>query len=154
MAESAGIDYIQISGIKWIKQRVDNLIYADIGSKLAEKLNIPIMVLGGARNVDELNEIINKSKIQFIGLVRPLICEYDLVKRWKNGETKKSRCISCNTCLRKSPGICVFNKNKCDLKIAQPAKFQSIQMGEYKVTYLPDGEGYTIPSSSYHGSCN
>ena len=154
MAESAGIDYIQISGIKWIKQRVDNLIYADIGSKLAEKLNIPIMVLGGARNVDELNEIINKSKIQFIGLVRPLICEYDLVKRWKNGETKKSRCISCNTCLRKSPGICVFNKNKCDLKIAQPAKFQSIQMGEYKVTYLPDGEGYTIPSSSYHGSCD
>ena len=154
MAESAGIDYIQISGIKWIKQRVDNLIYADIGSKLAEKLNIPIMVLGGARNVDELIEIINKSKIQFIGLVRPLICEYDLVKRWKNGETKKSRCISCNTCLRKSPGICVFNKNKCDLKIAQPAKFQSIQMGEYKVTYLPDGEGYTIPSSSYHGSCD
>ena len=27
-------------------------------------------------------------------------------------------------------------------------------MGEYKVTYLPDGEGYTIPSSSYHGSCD
>ena len=35
---------------------------------------------------------------------------------------------------------------------AQPARFQSIQLGEYKITYLPDGEGYTIPSLSYHGS--
>ena len=110
------------------------------------------MVIGGGRNLDELNEIINKSKIALIGLVRPLICEYDLVKKWKNGETKKSKCISCNTCLRKSPGICIFNKNKCDRKIAQPAKFQSISLGEYKITYLPDGEGYTIPALSYHGS--
>ena len=152
LAEKAGVDYIQISGVKWIKQRIDNLIYSDIGTKLAEKLNIPIMVIGGGRNLDELNEIINKSKIALIGLVRPLICEYDLVKKWKNGQTKKSKCISCNTCLRKSPGICIFNKNKCDRKIAQPAKFQSISLGEYKITYLPDGEGYTIPALSYHGS--
>ena len=121
ISRKSGVDYIQISGVKWIKQRIDNLIYSDIGTKLAEKLNIPIMVIGGGRNLDELNEIINKSKIALIGLVRPLICEYDLVKKWKNGETKKSKCISCNTCLRKSPGICIFNKNKCDRKIAQPA---------------------------------
>ena len=152
MAEKAGVDYIQISGIRWIKERIDNPIYADIGSKLAEKIKIPVLILGGARNMEDLNNILNKSKIQLIGLVRPLICEYDLIKRWKNGEIKKSKCISCNTCLRKTPGICIFNKNKCDMKSAQPAVFQSITLGEYKITYLPDGEGYTIPSLSYHGS--
>ena len=126
----------QISGIKWLKERIDSPIYANIGTKLAEKLKIPVMVIGGVRNIDEINDILNKSKIQFIGIVRPLICEYDLIKRWKNGETKKSKCISCNTCLRKTPGICIFNKNKCDVKLARTSGFQTIQMGDYKITYL------------------
>ena len=54
--------------------------------------------------------------------------------------------------LNKHFGICAFNKNKCDMKLAEPAIFQSITLGEYKITYLPDGEGYSIPSLSYHGS--
>ena len=153
MAEKAGVDYIQISGRRWYKERIKNPIYADIGTKLAEKIKIPVMIIGGVRNMDEINEILNKSNIQYVGMARPLICEYDLIKRWKNGETKKSKCVSCNSCLYKHLGICVFNKNKCDIKYAEPAPFQTIQLGEYKITYLPDGEGYVFPTLSYHGSC-
>ena len=152
MAEAAGIDFIQITGIRWLSERIKNPIYADIGIKLAEKVKIPIIVTGGARNVDELNEILNKSKIQYFGIARPLICEYDIIKKWKEGKTKKSKCVSCNSCLNKHFGVCIFNKKKCDMKSAEPAVFQSITLGEYKVTYLPDGEGSTIPSFSYHGS--
>ena len=83
-------------------------------------------------------------------MARPLLCESDLIKRWKEGQTKKSKCVSCNTRLTKH--YCIFNKKKCLIKYAEPAIFQSIQIGEYKVTYLPDGEGYTIPSFAYHGS--
>ena len=135
-----------------MRERTKSLEYENIGIKLAEKIKIPVMVTAGARNVDELNDILNKSNIQYFGIVKPLICEYDIIKRWKNGETKKSKCISCNTCLFKTLGTCIFNKNKCDMKSAQPASFQSITLGEYKITYLPDGEGYTIPSLSFHGS--
>ena len=110
------------------------------------------MVTGGARNVDDLNEILNKSKIQYIGIARPLICEYDLIKKWKENQTKKAKCVSCNSCLNKPFGVCVFNKNKCDIKQAEAPDFQSINLGEYKVTYLPDGEGLTLPDFSYHGS--
>ncbi len=152
MAEAAGIDFIDVSGMTWMKERTKNLYYADVGAKLAEKLKIPVMVTAGARNVDELNEILNKSKIQYFGIARPLICEYDLIKRWKNGETKTSKCVSCNSCLFKHLGICAFNKNKCDIKYVEPAPFQSIKLGEYKITYLPDGEGHVIPSLAYEGS--
>ena len=152
MAEEAGIDFIQVSGMKWVKETIKTPIYADISSKLAEKVKIPIIVTGGARNVDELNEILNKSNIQYFGMARPFICEYDLIKKWKNGETKKAKCISCNSCFYKQKGICVFNKNQCNIKLAEPAEFQSIKLGEYKVTYLPDGYGYNIPLYSYHGS--
>ena len=154
MAEAAGVDYIQISGMTWFKERIRSPIYVDIANKLAEKVKIPIMIIGGARNMDELNEILNKSKIEYIALARPLICEYDLIKKWKEGQTKKAKCVSCNSCLSKHFGICIFNKKKCDFKTAEPAPFQSIQLGEYKVTYLPDGQGYTIPTFAYHGSTN
>ena len=152
LAEAAGIDYIQISGMRWLSERIKSPIYADISAKLAEKVKIPVIVTGGARNVDELNEILNKSKIQYIGMARPLICEYDLIKKWKENQTKKAKCVSCNSCLNKHFGVCIFNKNKCDIKQAEAADFQSINLGEYKVTYLPDGEGLTLPDFSYHGS--
>ena len=112
------------------------------------------MITGGARNVDELNEILNKSNIQYIGIARPLICEYDLIKKWKNGETKNTKCISCNSCLYKHLGVCIFNKNKCDVQIGEPASFQKIKLGEYNVTYLPDGVGNIIPTLAYLGSTN
>ena len=99
LAEAAGIDYIQISGVKWMREKIKGVPYENIGTKLAEKIKIPVMVTCGARNVDELNEILNKSNIQYFGIVRPLICEPDIIKRWKHGDTKKSKCVSCNTCL-------------------------------------------------------
>ena len=52
-------------------------------------VKVPIIVTGGARNVDEMNEILNSSKIQYFGLARPLMCESDLIKKWKEGKTKK-----------------------------------------------------------------
>ena len=38
------------------------------------------------------------------------------------------------------------------MKKTKAADFQSIKLGEYKVTYLPDGELLTLPDLSYHGS--
>ena len=150
LAEKAGIDYIQISGMRWISERIKSPIYAEISAKLAEKVNIPVMLTGGVRNLDEINEILNKSKIQYIGMARPLISEFDLIKKWKEGKTKKSRCVSCNTCL--NYGYCIFHKKQSDMKKTKAADFQSIKLGEYKVTYLPDGELLTLPDLSYHGS--
>ena len=63
MAEEAGIDFIQLSWIKLLSIKNKGIIYKDIGVKLAEKVKIPIIVTGGVRNVDEMNEVLNNSKI-------------------------------------------------------------------------------------------
>ena len=83
MAEKAGLDYIQISGIKWMRERIKGVVYENEATKLAEKVTIPVMVTAGARNVDELNAILNKSNIQYFGIARPLICETDIITKWK-----------------------------------------------------------------------
>ncbi len=56
MAEEAGIDFIQVSGIKIVGIKIKNIVYKDISARLAEKVKIPVIVIGGARNVDEMNE--------------------------------------------------------------------------------------------------
>ena len=147
MAEKVGADYIQISGLTWTKEKVNSPLYEPIGTKLAEILKIPVMVTAGARNMDNLNEILNRSNIQYFGIGRPLICEFDLIKKWKEGVTKKVKCISCNACFnpKKHLGACIFNQNKCDIKYAEPAPLQTIQLDEYKISYVPDGMGLTRP---------
>ena len=89
MAEETGVDFIQLSGNKLLSIKNKGIIYKDIGVKLAEKVKIPIIVTGGVRSVDEMNEVLNNSKIQYFGLARPLMCENDLIKKWKEGKTKK-----------------------------------------------------------------
>jgi 2,4-dienoyl-CoA reductase-like NADH-dependent reductase (Old Yellow Enzyme family) len=113
LAEKAGLDLIQLSG-KWYDLKSKTPFYYEMGKKLADILNIPVIVTGAARDLDNLNEILNNSNIKYFGLARPLICEPDLISRWKNGNTKKAKCVSCNTCLKNfSTGVaCILNKKK------------------------------------------
>ena len=114
LAEKAGLDLVQLSGTKWFNKKSKTPFYYEIGKKLADILKIPVMVTGAARDLDNLNEILNNSNIKYFGMARPLICEPDLIYRWKNGNTKKAKCVSCNTCLKnfKTGVACILNKKK------------------------------------------
>ena len=113
LAEKAGVDIIQVSGMEWlkVKPKEKSPVFFERTKKIAEILNIPIILIGNVRDVDTIQNTLNNSKIEYVGLARPLICELDLVKKWKNGDMKKSKCVSCNTCL-KNYSTCVLNKNK------------------------------------------
>ena len=63
-------------------------------------VSIPIILVGGNRDVERLEVILQRSKVDFIALCRPLICEPDLPRRWRAGSGRSdSECISCNACL-------------------------------------------------------
>ena len=59
-----------------------------------------------------MEEVLNKSNIQYFGIGTPLVCEPDIVKKWENGERCKSKCIGCNGCAKNLAHSCVLNKNK------------------------------------------
>ena len=105
---------IQVTGFKWTREKPKNgPYYFEAAKKLAEIVNIPVLIVGGVRSIDDAEYILNNSKIEYIALSRPLICEPDIVKKWKNGESKKSKCVSCNNCLKDFWDVgCVFNKKK------------------------------------------
>ncbi len=105
-------------GITNIENQSYHLRYAE---KL--ELNIPVILVGGNRNVERLEEIIQQGKVDFVSMARPLICEPDLPLRWRKGYGKsEAACIACNTCYypvfgpdkskRYSGPICVFKQDK------------------------------------------
>ena len=75
MAEEAGIDMIDITGMKWKKNKENKLVYFDIGKKLSDILKIPIIITGGAKDLNVINDALNNSNIQYIGICRAILSE-------------------------------------------------------------------------------
>jgi 2,4-dienoyl-CoA reductase-like NADH-dependent reductase (Old Yellow Enzyme family) len=63
-------------------------------------LPIPIILVGGNRDIENLEAILQSGKVNFIALCRPLIREPDLPNRWRAGIGKRlPECVSCNSCI-------------------------------------------------------
>lgn len=78
--------------------------------ELARDINVPVILVGGNRQVAPLTEILNQTSIEYIALCRPLIRESDLINRWQAGELSSAKCVSCNKCFRLGGTRCVFDQ--------------------------------------------
>ena len=73
MAEQAGVDMIEVTGMKWKKNRENKLVYFEAGKILADTLKIPVLVTGGIKNMNVANDPLNNSNIQYIGICRAFL---------------------------------------------------------------------------------
>lgn len=103
--ENAGVDAIELSGNKVVtllrdSEYVETTEIESYFSEYSENLDvsIPVILTGGNRNLDLLEEIINRDKVDFFGFTRPLIREPDLPNRWLEGGSIESECINCSKC--------------------------------------------------------
>lgn len=105
-----GLDAVELSGglggsaetvpSRRVKDESDEGSYAPEALELAGRIALPVISVGGYRTPGIIDEWLNKGEVQAIALSRPLICEPDLPNRWQRGDLEKSRCISCNQCLK------------------------------------------------------
>jgi hypothetical protein len=133
--EKAGVDAIEISGGMWecLVRSEEELGFRPVPSAESQtrlrdptrqsyflpyaerlSLSIPIILVGGNRDVERLEAILRQGSVDLIALCRPLISEPDLPQRWRQGRgSSGTDCISCNSCLydmytrleRGEPGI-------------------------------------------------
>lgn len=85
------------TGIKTIDQEA----YFLPGAKaLKEKTDIPIILVGGLKTFDKIEEILESGSVDFVSLSRPLIRQPDLPNLWlSDSSNNRAECISCNACL-------------------------------------------------------
>lgn len=84
--------------------------FAEATAKIVEKLQVPVISVGGHRRVERLEELLNSTKIQYFSLARLLHSEADIVNRWQKNIHAKPRCISCNKCWHKNGNICILTR--------------------------------------------
>lgn len=76
--------------------------------------SIPLIVVGGMRSLNFMENHLLDGTLDFISMARPFIREPDLVKRFKQGKAVAASCVSCNQCfaamMNKLPLRC-YNKN-------------------------------------------
>jgi len=84
--------------------------FAEITARIADKLTVPVISVGGHRTPERLEEILSESTIEYFSLSRVLHSEADLVSRWEKDKNAKPRCISCNKCWHKNGNICILTR--------------------------------------------
>lgn len=83
--------------------------FKNFAIKLSKLIDTPIILIGGNRSIEHMEDILNNSNIQYFSLSRPLTCEPNLINRWSNGDLSKPKCISCNKCYQTPNKECFFN---------------------------------------------
>ena len=108
--KEAGVDAVELSGTGVAKMKDEKAPYfVKIAAALRKQVDLPIIVVGGVRDMDEIDRALDKG-IDCVAMCRAFICEPDLVSRLRRG--KKAKCIQCNKCftLPKTKGKrCVFH---------------------------------------------
>ncbi len=117
----AGVDAIEISGGMWecLFRPQEELGFRPVPApeshtrirKLEQQsyflgyakeldLTVPIILVGGNRDIENLEAILQAGKVDFIALCRPFIREPDLPNRWLAGiGSRLPECVSCNSCI-------------------------------------------------------
>ena len=68
-------------------------------SEIKKNVNIPVMVVGGIRSLQDMQTIVGNNLADFVSMGRPFIIEPGIVNSLKNKSQTESGCIDCGFCL-------------------------------------------------------
>ena len=112
MLARKGIDSIEVSGngtsVAGIRAGVNEAYFKEFALALADMVSVPIILVGGHRSIEGMEQVLNAGNIAFLSLSRPLVREPALPKRWQDGDRSPAKCVSCNMCYQTPGHACIF----------------------------------------------
>ena len=110
LLEKVGVDSLQVtrplSPLYFTKKLSGEDELIDYANNLIDSVNVPVIVGGGFSNMGHMNELLNKTNIEFMSMYRPFVAERDFLKNWKVNGEGQSRCLMCNNCYRTKKSNC------------------------------------------------
>ncbi|WP_372714675.1 NADH:flavin oxidoreductase [Ilyobacter sp.] len=110
-----GMDAIEVSGgtatgfYSAMRSLRHSAYHLESAKKLSEKVDSSVILVGGIRDVDTIDSILEDTKIEGISISRALVKEPGLVKRWQDGDRSPAKCVACNGCLNFKGLQCYFD---------------------------------------------
>lgn len=104
MVAEAGADIISVSGNNPTRTRIvkreKEAYFREQAKAIRQACGKPVILTGGIRSAEGINEILEQEYADLVGIGRPLIRTPDLPSRWAKGNFEPYDCISCNGCMR------------------------------------------------------
>lgn len=116
--EAAGIDAIEVSstfGGDYVQPAVAGIVpgkneayFAAAARAVKQAVSIPVILVGGLRSLEKMQQVIDDNTCDLVSLCRPLIAEPDLVNVLQTGTKTEAACVSCNKCFKSRGLTCEF----------------------------------------------
>ena len=78
--------------------------------KIIDNVNIPVILGGGVNSQNQINDLINKSNIEFVSMQRPFVYDSSFLIDWQMEGNGVSMCKTCNNCYWKKTSTCHINR--------------------------------------------
>ncbi len=67
--------------------------------EIKKHVRIPVIVVGGIRDMEDIQRIIAFNMADYVAMSRPFLIEPDIVNSFKEGQQPASECVSCGMCM-------------------------------------------------------
>ena len=109
-----GIDSIEVSGngtsIAGVRAGRSEAYFAPFAARLAATVDVPVILVGGLRSREVMQQVLDETGVDFLSLSRPLLFDPAFPNKLAAGEVDASRCIGCNACYSSHQHRCVMRK--------------------------------------------
>ena len=110
LLEKHGVDSLQITRPRspqyFSRENYEKKILAMDANRIIVNVDIPVIMGGGVTTQKQINNVLNKTNVEFISMQRPFVADPSFLVDWQlegNGEVK---CRTCNNCYWKKTSTC------------------------------------------------
>lgn len=110
LLEKHGADSLQITRPRspqyFSRENYGKKLLAGACERIIDNVDIPVIMGGGVKSQKQINNVLNRTKVDFISMQRPFVADPSFLIDWQvegDGETK---CRTCNNCYWKKTSTC------------------------------------------------
>lgn len=108
--EENGVDSLQITRPRspqyFSRDNYEKKILASACEKIIDNVDIPVIMGGGVKSQRQINNILNKTKVDFISMQRPFVADTSFLVDWQIEGDGEVKCKTCNNCYWKKTSTC------------------------------------------------
>jgi 2,4-dienoyl-CoA reductase-like NADH-dependent reductase (Old Yellow Enzyme family) len=102
---SAGLGGKKLQSIqKGIRKPSEEAYFRHFAQAVRAKMDLPVLLVGGMRSREVMEEVLESGDADFISISRPLINDPQLPEKMRRGEVEISGCLSANNCWAEKDG--------------------------------------------------